>query len=1073
MNREVSNAASVARNFVVDELERRLVGPLAGDEMLPNRAYDTYHTGFLSPSGTLIENDEDEQDSADSEMGAGAGEAIMTLANLSQQSALGISFQIDLDTSTSVRLIARWAEYVPVEQPDANTPISVEPNDKAELERALPIVEKPVVAVPRRSKRRFEWKRVVVEKQADLPPPGQPFPRVDERGIEMMLIDRIQNDARIITLSLVNRRRPAAFPYDQRIYQVQLVAESTNGASVFVARPPASRVLDDEFWTYELLYRNRRELAVGHGCSVDWESTDGRRARRICSRWLPRIEVRKADTKVLEGSRFLDLAFLSDEGTRQTVCDDLEQLAVAYDSWIGEREADTDAAVGEFPDIHQHSVRSVCQETLEACRRTATRIRQGISCLRNDDAAWKSFCLSNRAIALGMRQSRPDDIPRWRAFQLAFILVCLPSTIDSRHEDRQILDLIWFPTGGGKTEAYLGLAAIAIFHRRLTARTETEAKGTTVLTRYTLRLLTIQQFERTARMICACELLRRNDTGRLGTTSFTCGLYIGSAATPATLDKAVELLKGTSADSDSATTLPLAACPWCDTVLQRDQQKVADGCLITPCPNAECQFRAGIPIAVVDEQIFSQPPTLVVGTIDKFARMAWEPKVRNLFGNGGGLPPSLIIQDELHLISDALGTLVALYETAIDYLCVRDNCVPKLIGSTATIRRAKGQCRKLYDRLAEQFPPNGLNVDNSFFYRDDDEHPGRLYVGVHAQGRSPKHTLSWTVGCLGQAAMPHNLPDIVIRDQFHTQVLYFNSLRELGGALVMAEDDVPRFLKSIVPDNSVPRRTLAHIKEMTGQVPSSQIKEMLRDLSKSLYDGDLNREALDLVFSTNMISVGIDVDRLGLMVVNGQPKTTSEYIQATSRVGRPAGTAGLVVTVYNWTRPRDRSHYERFAAYHRSFYRYVEGVSVTPFSARARDRALHAVLVALSRILIPALSANDLPANLAGSNDLQQKVRELAEVIIRRAAAVDETEADATRRHLNQLINEWIEEAEQHAASLSWNKNPMQYKKKAMLRNPDSGNPAHGLWKTLHSMRDVQAPSPVRILSKSQLDSVD
>ena len=262
------------------------------------------------------------------------------------------------------------------------------------------------------------------------------------------------------------------------------------------------------------------------------------------------------------------------------------------------------------------------------------------------------------------------------------------------------------------------------------------------------------------------------------------------------------------------------------------------------------------------------------------------------------------------------------------------------------------------------------------------------------------------------------------------------------------------------------------MKELTGQVPSSQIKDMFRDLAKSLYDDDWSREPLDLVFSTNMISVGIDVDRLGLMVVNGQPKTTSEYIQATSRVGRPPGDAGLVVTLYNWTRPRDRSHYERFMTYHNSFYRYVESVSVTPFSARARDRALHAVLVALCRLLIPDLSGRDLAGCLANSASLQQRVREMAQLVLQRARDVDPDEAEATWRQLNQLIDEWHETAEQYGDRLRWSKHPSQTQHHAMLRNPDSDRLGHGLWKTLHSMRDVQAPTPVWILTRRQLEEI-
>ncbi len=1070
------------RDLIIDVLRRRLVGPLADDETIPNRAYDTYHTGFLSPARTPVDEEEDDQDTGDSDADTGAAEAIMTLANLSQQGAMGMSFQVDPEFAMPVRLRAMWAEYVPVEIERESQDGKDEKQEPKQSHAKNEEDGKPEEALetgddkkqhkqtkPRRPI--FQWRRTTTTKELVLLRPGEPTPFLEERGIQLRVIDRVQPNARIVTFSVVNNRSRASFPNDNRIYQVQLVADTINSEAVFVARPASSHVHDEEFWNYELLYRDHKELAVGHGCSVDWESEDGRRASRIATCWMPQVEVPKAAANILEGSEFLGLDYLKERNHREAICQNLLGLATAYESWITSIEADVDSAVDEFAPEHRDAVRKVCNENIEQCRTAAERIRIGIACLKEQDAVWEAFCLANEAMARSMLKTRPGRTPTWRAFQLAFILVCLPSSIDSTHDHRKTLDLIWFPTGGGKTEAYFGLAATIIFYRRLVARTSAEADGTAVLTRYTLRLLTIQQFERATKMICACELIRQANPKRLGATRFTCGLFVGNSATPGNLKEAEKVLAGDSGEESNLTTLPLVHCPWCCEKLERDDQRIEDGRLITPCPNSECEFHVEIPIAVVDEEIYGNPPTMVVGTIDKFARMAWEPRIRRLFGTDDNNPPSLIIQDELHLISDALGTLAALYETAIDYLCSRQGSGPKIIGSTATIRRAEHQCHRLFDRKAVQFPPNGLIASNSFFYRNEDveDSPARLYVGVHAQGRSPKHTLVWTVGTLAQAVMEQTIPDEKLRDPFHTQVLYFNSLRELGGALVLAEDDIPRYLKSIVPDGGHPRRELVHKKELTGQVPSSQIPDMMRDLEKSLHDDDWCREPLDLVFSTNMISVGIDVDRLGLMVVNGQPKTTSEYIQATSRVGRPLGSAGLVITLYNWTRPRDRSHYERFTAYHNAFYRHVESVSVTPFSARARDRALHAVLVAFSRLLEPGLSERDLAGKLADNESLQTRVQEFARLIYERAQSVDPGEAEATRAQLDVLINEWTHQAEHHRDKLLWNKGPFQPQRYAMLRNPDASI-GQGLWVTRHSMRDVQAPTPVRILTKKQIE---
>lgn len=1098
---ELSHRA--ARELVVKDLKNRLVGPFEDDEIIQNRPSDVYHTGSLAPIGTLIDTEEDDQETGDSDPDTGVGESIMTLANLSQQSAMGMSFQIDPGSNSKVILEARWAEYIVVENEEgvaeehsevaAATASAVQEsfesfeisqeNKVGEQQSDLPFSDDGNEAEKGKETGRSvgPWKRNEVVREIVVTP-GQPVEeRHVEDGIELRIVDRQKPNARIITFSIVNMRDQARFPNDNRIYQVSLSAYSEDDTPVFIARPPSGQILDEEFWLYEVLYRSEKELAIGHGCSVEWNRVDGRRSNRIETEWIPGAEVQKADASVLKGSKCLLLEYLSDPDNLEGSCNALQELVDSYSKWIGDLAEEKKACIAEFDTDHRSNVEAVCNANIEACTDARDRLIDGIRFLKDDPQAWMAFCLANEAMGLSMKISRPNDPPSWRAFQIAFILLCLPSALKEDHDLRKVLDLIWFPTGGGKTEAYLGLAAACIFYRQITASNGNEAGGTAVLTRYTLRLLTIQQFERAARMICACEVVRnriwdeqKEASGKTPLLAYdvpiTAGLFVGSGATPNTIEKASKLLSGEEED-DTITTLPLSECPWCETELKTSFQKVEDGKLRTPCPNEDCKFSKGLPVVVVDEEIYQSSPTMIVGTIDKFARMAWEPRIKAIFGVEHGNPPSLIIQDELHLISDALGTLAALYETAIDFLCSKAGNTPKIIGSTATIRRAGHQCRRLFDREARQFPPSGLDASNSFFYKSDDKNPGRLYVGIHAQGRSPKHTLVWTVGTLGQSATVENIPDEQIRDDFHTIVLYFNSLRELGGALVLAEDDVPRYLESIVQDEDK-RRRFNQLKELTGQVPSSEIKSMLKALKKTIYDDeDLDNEPLDLVFSTNMISVGIDVDRLGVMVVNGQPKTTSEYIQASSRVGRPTGSAGLVVTLYNWTRPRDRSHYERFSTYHSSFYRNVESVSVTPFAARARDRALHAVLVSMVRMLLPNLSETSLAYQIRNSNEMEKEVRKLMSVIVERAEAVDPGEKDATKTSLDNLLDEWLNEANHRNDKLVWSKHRLNRKLHAVLRDPDS-KPNQGMWKTAHSMRDVQSPSPVRILTQNQFKKI-
>jgi hypothetical protein len=641
------------------------------------------------------------------------------------------------------------------------------------------------------------------------------------------------------------------------------------------------------------------------------------------------------------------------------------------------------------------------------------------------------------------------------------------------HAERNVLDLIWFPTGGGKTEAYLGLSAMLLFYRRLSAETPEEASGTAVITRYTLRLLTIQQFERAATMICAANVVSALYPEFETDKAFSIGLFVGGAATPNYLKKAEEILGG-SGDNDQCTTLPIQKCPWCQSDLYQQHQYIKDETkeLVTPCANNDCDFHLGLPIAVVDEQIYADPPSIVIGTVDKFAMMAWMPSMRVLFGQGRSRP-DLIIQDELHLISDALGTVTSLYEGAIDYLTATDVGRVKIVGSTATIRRAEEHVRKLFNRELAQFPPSGISSGDSFFYQVDDAQD-RLYVGLHCQGRSPKHSLSRLAGNISQANM---YLDDECKDPFYTLVMYFNSLRELGGALVLLEDDVPRYLDSLPlpPEQAI--RQLPQKQELTSQLNQQQLGAILDHLDVGI-DKDPDNPPVDVVLSTNMISVGVDVGRLNAMIVNGQPKNTAEYIQASSRVGREPNSAGIVFTMYNWTRPRDRSHYERFKAFHLAFYRHVESTSVTPYASRARDRALHAVLFAMARQSIDELR-EDISAGNILKPAIRQKVEKLAEYIIERAGIVDTSEQDSTREHLECLIDRWatlsegiLEGGQENVYwQLPWKQKKELRKKRAdldeyeILKGPDEYGQDERI-KTPTSMRDVEPPTHVELIYK-------
>jgi hypothetical protein len=763
-------------------------------------------------------------------------------------------------------------------------------------------------------------------------------------------------------------------------------------------------------------------------------------------------------------------------------------------------------------------------------------MRAGIETLRGDPIAFRCFRLANEAMheqlvmatLQGARRAGAaapnlaEELPRWRPFQLAFLLMTVnsiaapdrrvaPATAgpgDGQPSERELMDLIWFPTGGGKTEAYLGLTAFTLFHRRLRhAGNPDRGAGVGVITRYTLRLLTTQQFERATRLICAAEVLRarrkdlRGDPLTLGEKPFLIGLWIGGGSSPNyfrdlgtdedPIEGAVTLLSRLQNGDElefGADVRHVRTCPWCGSAIVvgdmcvenasgkqiRHSSEVASGqghhlifrCKGTlPPPLAgSCPFgrRQGLPVQIVDEEIYAHPPSLLIGTVDKFARLAWSCDTRPLFGRVSGgpalPPPDLIIQDELHLISGPLGTMVGIFESAIDLLAQDEHGrPPKVIGSTATIRRAAEQVWGLFRRQVRQFPPPALTAGETFFARVAADRPGRTYIGIMAPGISGKSLFLRSCGALAQLAS--ELPADV-RDPYWTLVCYFNSIRELAGANVLCQDDVPNYMRSFTQirgqlGRKEKTRPVAPPEELTSRRKAGDIPRVLQMLSETISRGN----ALDLLLATNMISVGVDVDRLGLMIIQGQPKTTAEYIQASSRVGRKF--PGLVVTLFNWTRSRDRSHYERFVPYHEAFHREVEATSVTPWSSPTRDRALSAVLITLLRHLEAALIAS--PEAL-GTLDLNH-VRQLLQPILDRVLDQDDREAAVTAEEVETRLERWRNWARQfgdrsrYGTGMRWDRGPDRFLRQltAPRRERD------GLEGVPNSMRTVEPETGFRL----------
>lgn len=955
----------------------------------------------------------------------------------------------------------------------------------------------------------------------------------------------------IVTLFLVNNQTEPKQESDRAwLFQAGLRVRDAQGKAIFRQHNAAleTRATDIEARRERrqlaMLYRRCVEFAAGHntGVHVERDSADTTRASSLQTVPIPRAEVLRQDPPATA-----DIAGVEDEhlsmnwlasAPRPEVLKALRALEAAYADWIAARELEV-----SDPTQGLENYEDVARDNLERCGDARARIAQGIAVLERDDNAWQAFRFANTTMALQRvrtmftekRRRDPkaklatyDKVEnrRWRPFQLAFILINLPSLCDLEHEDRvgktmARADLLWFPTGGGKTEAYLGLTAFTLAIRRLQGQVEgRDGKyGVAVLMRYTLRLLTLQQFQRAAALICACELERRANPRKWGDEPFRLGLWVGAKTTPNSTSASEDSIKAARMGDNrggGGTPAQLTNCPWCGDELTLDKNFVVKGDIgrtLINCDNFTdgCEFTAarsggeGIPAVVVDEEVYRLLPSLLISTVDKFAQMPWNGRTAMLFGRVTGRcprhgfvspeiddapshaakgqlaavktqscgplrPPDLIIQDELHLISGPLGTMVGLYETAVDALCswkVNGKEVrPKVVASTATIRNARAQMNALFLRQVEVFPPPALDADDNFFSRkrpSDSNAPGRLYVGVCAPGKRLKVALIRVYAAYMAAAQVLRDRYGALADPYLTTVGYFNSMRELGGMKRLVDDDVKSRLRRM-DARGFGVRHLNTVVELTSRRSAVDIPQILDQLGTTFEDKPDPKYVkvarttktyapIDVLLATNMISVGVDVPRLGLMMVAGQPKSSSEYIQATSRVGR--SKPGLVCTVFNWTRPRDLSHYEHFEHYHSTFYQHVEALSVTPFAPRAQDRGLTALLVALIRLEDASFNANARAQDVTKAHAVVQNAVDL---IAARAESVTDSAAigDSVRAELVRRLDEWSHRSLQAVSSGA----PLAYKRakggaqQPLLEMAGLGKWDH--WTCLNSLRDVE-----------------
>lgn len=1032
----------------------------------------------------------------------------LTGTNLQRPTTMGISFQLELERDGKILISLNCARYERLsyvtDREDApawwlRKPINLEYEINAsDLNGAKISIKKKQLS------KQDQEKLGAIDLELSV------FPR-QAKG---------PSSQRLLTICFVNRTVATSQLHRNMfsLFQTEFEIKTENGAIQPYAEARCSDTSKEE-QTLNLLYSNQPIFATGHGCSADWGEPQpnnpfirkikngAKTVTTINATPFPCYELANISAEIKSEGKTLTASMKALGGLDDSNdgLNDLRLIVDGYETWINEKNANIK---NQHPLLQKAAKRHMAE-----CQSALSRMRDGIALLKTDEQAQVAFKLANEAIYIQQKRAgstrkwqgnplslegteeeffKPEDrIGKWRPFQIAFILMNLSSTIDRTDPLNENVELIWFPTGGGKTEAYLGLAAFAIILRRLQ---NSEDTGTQVLMRYTLRLLTSQQFQRASGLVCALEhiRLRENKAGtfELGETPISIGLWVGGSNTPNTNKNAITALKNAK-KPDELYQFVLQRCPWCGAqmgpVKAEKNTYVVKGIVQIGqsvefrCPDHKCDLKNGIPVSVIDEQIYNKPPTIIIGTVDKFASLAWRPEIRKIFGlNQNGerekSPPNLIIQDELHLITGPLGTVCSTYETIIEELCTDHrgdvSIKPKIVSATATTRNYKEQIHKLYARdTATIFPPPGLSADDSYFSTSERDKsgnltPGRIHVGLMATGYASLQTAS-VRAFSSLLNTPSYLPDDE-KDPWWTLLVFYNSIRELGGALTLFMGDIPERMavlrkrlnnrkqitdKKIEYDNA---RWLSQygIKELTSRIRNDEVPKAIEDLETPYNPSKTGSRAYDVCLASSIIEVGVDIQRLSMMAIVGQPKTTAQYIQVAGRVGRDRSKPGLVVTQYSSSKPRDRSHFERFKSYHERLYSMVEPASLTPFTPPAVRKALTGVIASYLRQMKDQNSAHDPRVAV-------EHLDECCELIQNRCKEVAPDEMVQLQQWLDQTsaeLQDWNRD--------TWSMSSQMGDNPAQLRR--AGSPCHPdweprTWPTMNSMRSVDTECSAQI----------
>lgn len=796
MAEDKSFLESEVRQKIIEALRKDLVGPLEENEVLDESPMFEYLTGMLYPQVLVdcmemeqeldADVDRTEQDSNYTPQPDEDDNEPMTATKFSQQSTIGMSFYLRKDTN-KIKAVVSWGDYIKSTEKYTN--------EKGE-EKTRPLYTRQAMSET------VEVDFSSFGKHQDYPLP------VDSNLHLYVTKIGLQNDYMLVTMHLTNKRPKGNSALDSIIFQVQIEAFSEEREDCFVAENICRDILaPDEFY-----YAQRPIFGRGRGCAMMWESVNEKYASKVYTSFIPEYEFPgvRATIDGFADDHF-SMSFMARPKHKEETIARLRALSDAYASWIEKTLVnDMRMADAEFK-------AKIGDDVIIKCNLALKRIVEGINLIESGNTAFEAFCFMNSVMSLQRSISsyskkygkgiecnfsefvdprKKENLFCWRPFQIAFVLMNLNGIVNPTHADREIVDLLYFPTGGGKTEAYLGLIAFTIANRRLRNGENSEFNsdgGVTAILRYTLRLLTTQQRDRLTKMVIAAEMERQRQYPRYGKEPISIGFWVGGGVTPNKFDDLKDNPDYPDAARNNKNLLykQLLTCPFCGKELIKDNYHIDydKKSVEIYCEDENCIFykykmpsRMSIPVYLVDEEIYNKCPTVILATVDKFANLPWNPSSNALFGRVdrkcerdgyiamgvkhetrhiavGNLPaakvidikpfapPELIVQDELHLITGPLGTIYGAYETIIQDLCSYEKdgrkILPKYVVSTATIKNAHEQIRCLYGRKKSmQFPANGFEIGDSFFIKEIsiEDKPFRKYVGISASGQSMKTT---------------------------------------------------------------------------------------------------------------------------------------------------------------------------------------------------------------------------------------------------------------------------------------------------------------------------------------------